>query len=197
MDQNEKDIIANLFRRLQEAETKSGTRDAAAESLIHDAVASQPAAPYYMAQAILVQEHALKNLNARVEELERELAQRPAGGGFLAGLFGGSQSTRPAATDRSPASLQPPMGGSTPFQSQGRGSFLGSALQTAAVVAGGVLLGNAIAGFFSEEAQAAEAPHEAPPSDTEHPQEVSPAHEEPSMKEDFGGFGDFGGEDDI
>jgi hypothetical protein len=44
---------------------------------------------------------------------------------------------------------------------------LGSALQTAAAVVGGVLIGNAIAGLFTEEAQAAEPAPEEPPTDAD------------------------------
>ena len=60
---------------------------AAAEALIRDLMARQPAAPYLLAQVVLVQEQGLRNLQARVEELER--AERPQGNGFLGGLFGG------------------------------------------------------------------------------------------------------------
>ena len=48
-----------------------------------------PAAPYYITQVILVQEQALANMQTRVQELERQLAEWPAGGGSLSGLFGG------------------------------------------------------------------------------------------------------------
>jgi hypothetical protein len=169
MESNEKQIIDNLFNRLQQAEVQSGPRDTAAETLIRQAVDRQPAAPYYMAQAILVQEQALQNFNHRVQELEQELAQRPAGGGFLAGLFGsGNQSHHPGAASRPLAASQPGSAyGATPFSQGSRGSFLGSALQTAAAVVGGVLIGNAIAGLFTEEAQAAEPAPEESPTDAE------------------------------
>lgn len=165
MNSSEKQIIENLFSRLQQAETQSGPRDPAAESLIRQATDRQPAVPYYMAQAILVQEQALQNLNNRVQELEQELAQRPAGGGFLAGLFGGGNRSRhPDTASRPLASSQSGHAyGTAPLSHGNRGSFLGSALQTAAAVAGGVLIGNAIVGLFTEEAQAAEpAPEESP-----------------------------------
>ena len=169
MESNEKQIIENLFSRLQQAEAQSGPRDTAAETLIRQAVDRQPAAPYYMAQAILVQEQALQNLNHRVQELEQELAQRPAGGGFLAGLFGGgNQSRHSGAASRPLAASQPGSAyATTPFSHGSRGSFLGSALQTAAAVVGGVLIGNAIAGLFTEEAQAAEPAPEGSPTDAD------------------------------
>ena len=98
MDENERHIIDDLFGKLRQAEARSGPRDREAEDLIRRHVGAQPAAPYYMAQAIVVQEQALAASQARVQELERQLTGRPAGGGFLAGLFGGGGSERlPAA----------------------------------------------------------------------------------------------------
>ncbi|RTK96498.1 MAG: DUF2076 domain-containing protein, partial [Lysobacterales bacterium] len=91
MDQNEKSLIDDLYRRLQLAEQKTGPRDAQAEAVIREHFSRQPGVAYYMTQAMLVQEHALKSLNERVQQLEQELASRPAAGGgsFLSGLFGG------------------------------------------------------------------------------------------------------------
>ena len=61
-----------------------------------------------MAQAIVVQEHALNAANARIQELEA--LARPAGGGFLGSIFGGAARPQPSAT---------------PLQGyQGRGSLL-------------------------------------------------------------------------
>ena len=95
MDQNERRIIDDLFARLGEAERRAGPRDAEAERLIQGHLGRQPAAPYYMAQAIVVQQEALAGAQARIEQLERELGERPAGGGFLGGLFGGGERAAP------------------------------------------------------------------------------------------------------
>ncbi len=198
MEQQEKRMIEELFGKLQQAESQSGPRDAEAEALIRDAVAKQPAAPYYMAQAILVQENALENLNQRVHELEQELANRPAGGGFLGGLFGGggtAASSSSSATARSvsgrpigsnPAANSPAMGMNPNQAGQQRGGgFMGSALQTAVAVAGGVMLANAVTGMFaSEDAAAAEAPPEDEPLRND-------------FGQDDGGFDDGGGFDDF
>ena len=43
---------------------------AAREALINAKIGQQPAAPYYMAQTILMQEKALNEAQARIEELE-------------------------------------------------------------------------------------------------------------------------------
>ncbi|HXH03566.1 MAG TPA: DUF2076 domain-containing protein [Candidatus Competibacteraceae bacterium] len=244
MEQNAKNLIDNLFSRLQQAEAKSGPRDAAAEALIGEHLTRQPAAPYYMAQAMLVQEHALQNQQARLEaletkvrELEAELAERPAGGGFLAGLFGGG--SKPAARERPSAQATPtagdrPLGypgsasGTQPlgysgsagysapaaaaFRPQAGGGFLGSALQTAAAVAGGVLIGNALSSLFSDAAQAAAEQVNVPLEPLERLAEtlttpdaglVDAGLTEPAPDQDefadldgMDGFDDFGGGDD-
>lgn len=155
MEANDKAAIDGLFERLDQAERAAGPRDAQAETYIRDRIARQPAAPYYLAQAVLVQQHGLETLTARVEELERELAQRPAaGGGFLGGLFGAPK----PAQDQRRLSYPPPSQQMQAFRQAPPGSFLGGAMQTAMGVAGGLLLGNALASLFGggNEAQAAE-----------------------------------------
>lgn len=188
MDQNESRMIAGLFGKLRQAEQAAGPRDAEAEQLIGESVARQPAAPYYMAQVILVQEQALEGAQARIQQLESELASRPAGGGgFLSGLFGGGQTAsrpqQPPAAQAHPAQQARGPFGQTQTGSPwggrpaGGGGFLAGAAQTAMGVAGGMLLGNMIAGMFAGDAQAAE-----------------PAPEEPAPAEEDFGAGDFGGD---
>ncbi|MBN2886719.1 MAG: DUF2076 domain-containing protein [Chromatiaceae bacterium] len=209
MNAQEQTAIEELFQRLRQAEAQSGPRDAEAEALIRNLVSSQPVAPYLMAQAVLVQEHALRNQQARIEELEKQLAARPqqqapqASGGFLGGLFGGGAPQPPAPPAHPPAQAasrggwgagrsttgqQPGM--AAPFQQGGGGGFMSGALQTAMGVAGGVLLGNAIAGMFSSDpVEAAELPAE-----PEMP--VEPEFGAEEMPMDEGAFlDDFGGEE--
>jgi uncharacterized protein len=78
MDQRERQVIDELFGKLHQVERQAPQRDAEAEAHIRQQVSGLPAAPYYMAQAILVQEQALANMQTRVQELERQLAERPA-----------------------------------------------------------------------------------------------------------------------
>lgn len=172
MDATERQVIDELFGKVKQAEGGSGPRDAQAETRIREHLAAQPAAPYYMAQAIIIQEQALKAAQARVEELETDLAQRPAaGGGFLGGLFGGGAPAKPAPVRSGPAAgVDPRLAAyNTPQQRQG-GGFLGGAMQTAMGVAGGLLVGNALMSLFSHEAAAAE------PAVTE-PAVAEPMHE--------------------
>jgi len=171
MNQQERSMIEGLFQRLQQAEAQAGPRDAEAEALIRDLMSRQQAAPYLLAQVVLVQEEGLKQLQTRVEALEQELAERPQGGGFLGGLFGGGAQPQPAAPAAPRASSGTGWSNSR-FPAQGAvgaqpgaqgGGFMAGAMQTAVGVAGGMLLGNALAGLFGGgEAQAAEPPAVAP-----------------------------------
>jgi len=87
MQSEEQRLIDGLFSRLKEAETRSASRDASAEERIAQHVSEQPSAPYYMAQTILIQEAAIKQLNDRIQALEGQVTQlqaaKPSSGGFL------------------------------------------------------------------------------------------------------------------
>ncbi|WP_297206851.1 DUF2076 domain-containing protein [uncultured Pluralibacter sp.] len=169
MQSEEQRLIDGLFSRLKQAETQSGARDADAEKTIAGYVQSQPAAPYYMAQTILIQEAAIKQLNARIEALESDVSRlqstKQSSGGFLAGLFGGGQSApassgsqpipgsqnyaRQAPPAQQPGYAQPQAQGYAPTAPARGGGFMSGALQTAAGVAGGVVLGNMLMNMFS------------------------------------------------
>lgn len=174
MDSTERQVIDELFGKIRQTEARSGARDPEAEARIRSHVAQQPAAPYYMAQAIIVQEQALAAAHARIEQLERQLSQSSAGG-FLGGLFGAGGS-RPAPARPSPADGWDPRVAAYAIPQYGRGGqgFLAGAMQTAMGVAGGVLLGSAIAGMFAADPTSA--------ADTAEPQDLS--DDDP----DLGGF---------
>jgi hypothetical protein len=162
-----------------------------------------------MTQAIVVQEQALQAAQSRIQQLEQELAQRPAagsGGGFLSGLFGGgSKPATPTPTQRQPMTMggmgnpqaqpygnnpwgQQPMAGAGPWNQRpgfGGGGFMSGALQTAMGVAGGVVVGSMIADMLTPDAA-----HAAPAPEPE------PSHEPEPAEEDFGGD-DFSMDDEI
>jgi hypothetical protein len=168
MTPDERKLLAELFDRVQSA--AGNRRDPEAEAFIAEKVRAQPYAPYLLAQAVIVQEEGLKNALARIEQLEREVADakaQPAGGGsFLGSIFGGGQR---AAEQSQPApgpwshqrssvpSVGPQTGGWGGQQMQPQqamqqpqgGSFLKGALGAAAGVGGGVLLANSLQGLFS------------------------------------------------
>lgn len=168
----EQRVISDLFSRIQQAEAGSGPRDAEAERLIQECIAKQPSAPYYMAQAMLVQEAAIKRLNDQVNALQQQVTQlqsqpRQSSGGFLAGLFGGGSETRPTSALNSGSQ---PIPGAANYANSNyannnsansgyanngyaaapsrRSGFLSGALQTAAGVAGGVVIADILTGMF-------------------------------------------------
>ena len=157
MDNQDRQVIEGLFARLGEVERQARDQDTDAKAFIKERIAQQPGAPYFMAQTIVMQEYALQQAQLRIEELEHQQAERPAGG-LLSSLFGGGQNAGRGsvpATARTPA----PDVAAPPSAQPGRGGFLAGAAQTAMGVAGGVLLGNAIGGIFgSSAAKAAETP---------------------------------------
>jgi hypothetical protein len=200
MNSDEQALIDGLFTRLQQAEKDSGPRDALAQERIKEHVTAQPAAPYYMAQAILVQEAAIKRLDEQNRKLQADLAQAQAqaqaapaqssGGGFLSSIFGsGARDSRPAEQPstggwREPAPRyaapppQPQQGYAqpAPAAAPAAGGFMRGALQTAAGVAGGVMLAEGISSLFHHNNQ---------------PQEiVEVLQESPAQANDWGGGGD-------
>jgi hypothetical protein len=196
MDGNERQVIDGLFAKLREVDRQSPQRDGAAEAHIARMVSAMPSAPYYMAQAILVQEQALANMQNRVQELERAAAERPAGGSFLGGLFGGgapaAQAPRRGMAPMAqgpipPQYMQPGTGAAgSPWGRPAGGGFLAGAMQTALGVAGGMLIADALMGAF--DGGAAEAGELAQDAGlVEEPGHEPIAHEEPAY--DDGGMG--------
>lgn len=215
MNTEEQTLIDGLFGRLKQAEDPAQPRDAQAQACIEQHLRQQPAAPYYMAQAILVQEAAIKRLDEQNKQLEAELKQARAqveatrssagngGGGFLSSIFGGGAGARSPEPQRSVAPPPSAAGGwrepapqaYTPPQPQqgfgaapaparsGASSFLGGAMQTAAGVAGGVLLAQGISSLFNHHSQPEEV--------------VEVIKEEPAPASDTGGWNDQGGQQQV
>ncbi|MES5098803.1 DUF2076 domain-containing protein [Agrobacterium sp. BA1120] len=105
MSPEETQLLKSLFDRVKSA--SSTPRDAEAETLISQAVRDQPASPYYLAQAVIVQEKGLEAAAAHIRQLEERIHQLESGntapqqaqqGGFLSSIFGGSQQQAPAPT---------------------------------------------------------------------------------------------------
>ncbi|WP_315808789.1 DUF2076 domain-containing protein [Pseudomonas sp. C9-3] len=214
MNSEEQSLIDGLFTRLRDAESQTAPRDADAEAQINRHLVQQPAAPYYMAQAMLIQEAAIKRLDQRVKELEAQQAraqeQRPSSGGFLAGLFGGGQSQEQRAAQ---PQQRPDGWGQTRFSQPGGnaayannpaagnpndfrpaqpaqaapqgGGFMRGALQTAAGVAGGVMVADLLTSMFH---------HNQPQEIVEVIQE-QPVQPEPSSFDDSRTDDSFGGGD--
>ncbi|MCZ7889128.1 DUF2076 domain-containing protein [Agrobacterium salinitolerans] len=105
MSPEESQLLKGLFERTRAA--SATPRDREAETLIADAVRDQPAAPYYLAQAVIVQEKGLEAAAAHIKQLEDRIHALESGnsapqaasqGGFLSSIFGTGQSQPPAPT---------------------------------------------------------------------------------------------------
>lgn len=175
MNDQERQVISDIFRRLEQVADQP--RDPEAERFIAEKLRQQPYAPYAMAQAVFVQEQALANLQVENEHLRAELdhaSRRPQAGGFLSSIFGGGSRPPGPAYNAPPARQASPWGqaqqhpqphygapqggmmGGTPgpwgggmMQRGGGSGFLGTALSTAAGVAGGMMIANALTNAFS------------------------------------------------
>lgn len=180
-NQDDRSAIEGLFDRIEDVARNSEPRDRSAEIQIQERLQQFPPAPYYMAQTILVQEEALRQARARIEELESQSQQR--GGGFMGGIFGANE-----PRGQQPVGRQGPWGRSPDYDERPRqgGGFLAGAAQTALGVTGGVLLGSAIAGMFTGDANAEEYSPDAGSQD----QADTGAEDVDAGADDFGG-GDF------
>jgi hypothetical protein len=200
MQAQERELILGLFGRLQPFESQP--RDGEADALIRDLAACQPAAPYLLVQTVLVQEQALKAAQERIAELEAKAGAAPAaaGGGFLgsAPKIGpwGAQSSQPAAAPRAsvPSTRSPLQAAVAPPQQQpaAGGSFLRTAMATAAGVAGGALLFEGIRSLMGNNPFGGGAQQQAAMGNAQTPPELMPpgeqqqaANEEPAVQEDY------------
>jgi hypothetical protein len=134
MSPEERQLLNGLFDRTRTA--AAAPRDPEAEALISDQVKAQPYAPYLLAQAVIVQDQALRaandklqELQAKVEEFEQQQGrgqQPPAGGGFLSGLGSlfGAGNPPPPPPQRGPAPGGPgPWGQQPPQQGFGQQNY--------------------------------------------------------------------------
>lgn len=103
MSPEETQLLKGLFDRIRTA--SSTPRDPQAEALIDQSVRDQPYAPYYLAQAVIVQEKGLEAAAAHIKQLEERIHQLESGagdqqrgtqGGFLSSIFGTNQPQAPA-----------------------------------------------------------------------------------------------------
>ncbi|WP_244490764.1 DUF2076 domain-containing protein [Aureimonas frigidaquae] len=161
MNDDERRLIEGLFTRLRSVERDASPRDAEAEGFIRQQLSAQPAAPYYMAQTIIVQEQALEAAQARIQALEEQSRQagQSGGGGLLGSLFGGGQRPAGQGSGREGAAMPAgsPWGGrgaqggqpqAQPAAPRQGGGFLAGAAQTAVGVAGGMMLGSMLGSMF-------------------------------------------------
>jgi hypothetical protein len=152
MNAQERNLITSVFDRLRRI--AGGPRDAEAEALIQSQMRAVPDAAYNLVEAVVVQEQALTQANARINELEGQLAQaragaqpqQPAGGFGSANPWGRGSvpQTAPQPQYAQPQYAQPGPWG----QPSAGGSFLRTAAGAAVGVAGGMLLAEGVSHMF-------------------------------------------------
>ncbi|GAA4025074.1 DUF2076 domain-containing protein [Actimicrobium antarcticum] len=181
MSPNETRMLTDFLGQLRAV--AGAPRDPQAATLIADAVAAQPDAPYFLVQRALLQDQALVAANERIASLEAELrtlvvpvAPAAAASSFLDGgsnAWGRSvtASTQVQATsvDSRPAFSAPAQAMPIPVQATaqapaaagffggGGGNFLGTMAATAAGVAGGAFLFQGIGNLMGHHGDAAHA----------------------------------------
>jgi len=133
MTPEERQLLSSLADRIKSAPAQD--RDPEADQALRQLMQERPDTPYLLAQTVLMQDFALRNAQAQIAELQRQLqaarqsAPVPAkSGGFLSGLFGGQPSTSApvagsvppvnpwgnAPTQQAPAYAPPPNYGNAP-----------------------------------------------------------------------------------
>jgi len=136
MTEQERQLISGLGERIKNAPAPQIDRDA--YDLILHTIGTRTDALYILTQTVLIQEMALNQAKAQIEELQRQpesLSNAPQQGGFLPGSYQGSSYAAPPP---------PP-----PSQSGGGFSgFLRNAAQTAAGVVAGEVAFDAISSLF-------------------------------------------------
>ncbi|WP_134494184.1 DUF2076 domain-containing protein [Microvirga pakistanensis] len=216
MNDQEREVIADIFRRLEQVANQP--RDPEAERFIAERLRQQPYAPYAMAQAIFVQEQALARLQAENEQLRAELehvSRQPQQGGLLSSIFGGGARPPEPAYNTPPTRRASPWGAPQPMQqsygmppsrgpwgggmmpSRG-GGFLQTALSTAAGVAGGMMIANALSHAFGGDETPAADPSAVADlgndqgANTDFAGITDPLYDNPNQTRDD--FSDFGGD---
>jgi hypothetical protein len=155
MTPQERQLVTDLFDRL--ASLEGNRRDPQAEALIAEGLRHAPNALYALVQTTLIQDEALRNADARIQELEGGGPNASVQGGFLDNMrdvfVGRRGEGRPSVPSVGG-------GGGAPWQSRpqemppqgapaaGGGSFLGTAAASAAGVIGGALLLNSFRSMF-------------------------------------------------
>jgi len=151
MTPQERELIESVFDRL--ARLAGGPKDPEAEALIAERMRSIPDSAYNLVEAVVVQEMAIKERDARIVELERRPApqpqaqSQPAAFGRQPGNNPWGRGSVPSVPQQRPQQQQQsPWGGGG--QPSAGGSFLRTAAGAAVGVAGGMLLANSISSMF-------------------------------------------------
>ena len=147
VNRQDQQAIDDLFQHLNQAATQAGPPDAEADARIRQHIKQgPPTLVYQMAQTLVGQQAALRQLRAQVADLQQQAQRGGRPAGFAQPGWGGGQ----------PGYGQPGYGGyGAPYQQQpygyqrsGGGGFLAGAGQIALGVGGGILAAEALSDLF-------------------------------------------------
>jgi len=159
MNADERRLIADLFDRMRRMTPVD--KDGDAESFIAGEMRRLPDAGYLLVQTVLVQNEALERAEDRIRGLESGTAGE-SGRSFLRGATAGRGASVPSLRREETLATETPRAAAARANREGwadsTSSFLGSALTTAAGVAGGLLLADGIRSLF-DDTPAASAKH--------------------------------------
>ena len=163
MTPQEKDLITTLLARLKSAGGQP--KDPEADTLIRQAMAEQPDAPYYLTQTVLIQDLSLHNAQNRIADLEKQLADaqqaaKPTVTSFLGGLFGSHPQAPASSGGTAPAgpwSRSPQVASAPPAQPYGQPGYAQPGYAQQAPAGGGFMggMGGAGGGFLRSAAATA------------------------------------------
>jgi hypothetical protein len=141
MTTQEQQMLQGLIQRVNQTQLQE--KDFDAEEMIQQTLGRNPDALYILAQTVLVQQYALDQAQKQLEQLRQQQTQQPQrSSSFLGNLLGRDDTPRatPPPPPPYPSGQYAPVPGYAPaYDAPQSGSFLRSAMQTAAGVAAGAL----------------------------------------------------------
>ncbi|WP_343128308.1 DUF2076 family protein [Buchnera aphidicola (Takecallis taiwana)] len=166
MKETEKKLIIDLFKKINHISLQTPNKDYEAEKLIYNLSKNKNDAVYYMVQTLLVQDILIQELNDKVKILQDRISQYTTNNmSFLSNhvkqkVFDTSadssishsnnqhvhsKTVKPHIAEYHECNNTNQVAGS---HSKGISSFLGTAIQTAIGVAGGMVAGNMLTNFL-------------------------------------------------
>lgn len=148
MTPDERTLLTNFLRDL--TAVRGATKDGEADSLIGQALSTNPDAAYLLVQHAIVADQALHTAQARIVDLEAQVRMpvQPAASSFLPSTANPWGSPAQPAYASPPSYAPPDQRPSIFGGGGGLGSFLRSAGTTAAGVAGGEMLFGGLSDLF-------------------------------------------------
>lgn len=140
MTEQEQQLISGLAERIRNAPPPQIDRDA--DELIRRTIGARPDALYILTQTVLIQEMALNQAKAQIEQLKQQDQGAPEQGAFLPGAQRGGYAAQPGYQQSGYAPPPPPPSGG------GFSGFLHNAATTAAGVIAGEIAFDSLSSLF-------------------------------------------------